>query len=100
MVETVQEKLDIIPGYKGEAFRAKLKAVLGRNPGYEMMSSIGKILSGENVAKFKFCPLVTADVERSFSKYKLTLSDKQMNLSEENISKMMVVNWFYNQNSN
>ena len=44
----------------------------------------------------KFCPVVTADVERSFSKYKLVVSERRLSMLEENVSKMMVVNWFYN----
>lgn len=107
ILDNVEKNLGNISGDTGEKLRTKFKAVLARNPGYKTIKSVSEVLKGsgepvppgmtpEDVAQLKFCPVVTADVERTFSKYKLVLSDRRMNLTEDNLSKMMVVNWFYN----
>ena len=107
IMEKLQGNLSSIPGDKGKNLQEKLQAVLDRNPGYKTLQSISKALQGdsgsippgmkpEEAAWLKFCPVVTADVERSFSKYKLLVTERRLSLLEENVSKMMVVNWFYN----
>lgn len=107
IMDDIKTKLETIPAKEGEILRVKYQAVLSRNPGHKTMKTISKILKGdeedlppgmtpEDVALLKYCPLVTAEVERSFSRYKLLVSERRMNLKEENIQKMMIVNWFCN----
>jgi len=64
------------------------------------MRLIEKIISGENInvpycpkdhASFKFAPVVSCDVERSFSAFKDLLTNKRTNLTEENIMYHLVI---------
>ncbi|KAF2905604.1 hypothetical protein ILUMI_00581 [Ignelater luminosus] len=61
----------------------KILKVFSRNEGFQTVSKIGKILSGENV-----------EVERSLSKYKNILSERRRNLLVENIEKFLIVSCF------
>ena len=48
-----------------------------------------------NAAAMKYCPIVSVDVERSFSVLKNAFSDRRHNLTEENLAKIMICNCFY-----
>jgi hypothetical protein len=59
-----------------------------------MLAKVGNILCGNNeylpkyftpnvVADLKFAPLISVDVERSFSLYKQILSDRRTNMSTD-----------------
>jgi hypothetical protein len=52
---------------------------------------ISETNSSEFKRKTKFAPLVSVEVERSFSKYKSLLSEKRINLTENNIEKFIVI---------
>ena len=41
--------------------------------------------------EFKYCPVTSVDVERSFSAYKLILTDKRQKFNPEHLEKLMVV---------
>jgi hypothetical protein len=70
---------------------AKLQSVLHRNEGYSTMCKISDILrgkqaifeednpdlNGNDVTFFKYAPVTSCDVERSFSRYKTMLSDNR-----------------------
>jgi hypothetical protein len=82
-----------------------LKAVLEKNTGFQTMLTISKILNGEEASKecfpddlsaedlahFKFAPITSVDVERSFSKYKYLLSDNRRSFNFENIKYALIV---------
>ncbi|GBP97454.1 hypothetical protein EVAR_101206_1 [Eumeta japonica] len=68
--------------------RGKLNAVLYKNPCLEEIKKVNAFINGtgqilpeevsaEMAPNFKFCPVTSVDVERSFSAYKLVLSDKR-----------------------
>ena len=72
-----------------------------------MLREISKIINGEpgelpefwsasDAASLKYCPVQSADVERSFSVYKTVLTDRRHNLTEANLQKMMICNCYYN----
>ncbi len=44
--------------------------------------------------QIKYSPLVSVDVERSFSIYKSILTDRRHNLTEENIQHFNVINYY------
>lgn len=92
------------PGELGEEIQTKLKQVLKRNPDFKTIKKINKLLnltSGthievfnipkENIIKYKYAPLTSCDVERSFSAYKMIFSEKRQNLTVENIEKILVI---------
>jgi hypothetical protein len=77
----------------------KTESVLVKNSGYETLCSISRILTGESFSTFnieeelpasdlvhlKYTPIVSADVERSFSKYKNVFSDNRRSLTFKNL---------------
>lgn len=106
LLEETKDKINSIPGSTGEMLQSKLTSVLAKNPGLEAFGKVGKVLEGKNVAlpegispgdaaALKFCPLVSVDVERSFSVYKSILSDRRHHLTKENLSKIMICHCFY-----
>ena len=77
-----------------------MEFVLGNNPGLKTLQHVGKILLGEeenlpagmtitDVSNLKYTPVVSADVERSFSMYKL-FRDNRHKFTTENLSKRFV----------
>ncbi|KAF6213370.1 hypothetical protein GE061_011089 [Apolygus lucorum] len=69
------------PGSIGTSVRNKLEYVLGRNPAWKTIIDISRSLKGEipetplsytanELSNFKYLPLVSVDVERSFSRMK------------------------------
>jgi hypothetical protein len=88
----------------GKMVSRKMKSVLDKNSGYETLCSISRILTGESfstlnieeltasdLVHFKYAPIVSADVERSFSKYKNVLSDNRRSLTFENLRMLTVI---------
>lgn len=76
----------------------KLDSVLIKNPGYQYLNNIRKLLNGENSdieidgdwAIFKYAPVTSCDVERSFSWLHNVLNDKRSNYSPDNLEKFLV----------
>jgi hypothetical protein len=100
-VEKVKDNLDKANGSIGEKVKEKFNAVLKKNPGFKTISIINKILKGEElsmdeiqiqekyeaqeIASFKFAPITSCDVERSFSVYKSILSDNRKSFLFSNL---------------
>eukprot|EP00095_Tigriopus_kingsejongensis_P010028 maker-scaffold231_size243715-snap-gene-0.9 protein:Tk10028 transcript:maker-scaffold231_size243715-snap-gene-0.9-mRNA-1 annotation:"PREDICTED: uncharacterized protein LOC100906479" len=89
-------RIETIPGTKGQLLQQKITNVLRRNPGMEVLQEASKVLKGngvilpegmspDDVSKMKFCPTTSVDVERSFSQYKNSLSDRRHSFTKENI---------------
>ena len=79
---------------------------MSRNKGSEVAGKVASILRGEDeippdgltpsdIAGMKYLPTVTADVERSFSAYKLLLSDRRHRMTEENIRRHLIVSCYF-----
>jgi len=81
----------------------KFQKVLQNNKGFDIPCTISNILNGDdNTIKkeenltpddlncFKYAPITSVDVERSFSKYKHFLTDRRLSMHFENISKTMI----------
>ena len=107
LMEDALDKLSRIPGNYGEELKTKLDNVLKKNPGFDHIKSISKVLSGTSttfpegmsptdVAMFKYCPTASVDVERSFSSYKNILTDKRHSLTKESLKKIMICHCYYN----
>lgn len=99
---TINESLQIIDEVRAvlswtnkEPILEKMENVFDRNPCYDIVRDIHEQISkgietGHNIL-YKFAPLTSVDVERSFSAYKWILSDKRNKLKPENIEKIMIV---------
>ena len=105
VIEDLDDNLPI-GGDVAKEVKQKLKAVLSKNEGYKTLSIISKILAGNEatfvsdieqklspveVANFKFTPVTTCDVERSFSVYNTFLADNRRSFNFENLKKVFVI---------
>lgn len=110
IVDEVKAKLGSIGGEKGNILAGKYREVLAKNSDLRIMQLIGQFISGttnnnvslppnirvSDIAHFKFCSIVSVDVERSFSIYKKILADDRTNFTEKSLSTILVCNMFYN----
>jgi len=82
-----KQRINSIPGSMGEILKKKLSAVLANNPDLDIIEKLGNALKGEGgelpngiaanvAADMKYCPLSSADVERSFSVYKSIFTER------------------------
>lgn len=106
IVDNVIEKLKEIKVPKGVIIYNKLKQIIEKNEGFQTLSKISKIMSGEETIidglpedlqvndfiHFKYAPISSVDVERSFSVYKNILTDNRRSFMFENLSKTLIVN--------
>jgi len=55
------------------------------------MEGLPEDLNGNDLAHFKYAPITSSDIERSFSCYKNVLSDNRRSFDIENIKKVLIV---------
>ena len=59
----------------------------------------GEVQVERNIAQhamyFKYTPLTSVEVERSFSKLKMILSDQRFSIKKENVKKQLVISCNY-----
>ena len=102
---TFEELIDYprrIPGAIGGKVSRKCDWVLSQNPDYKELSAIAKVLRGDvsalnetglspsEVAAFKFAPITSVDVERSFSFLKHVLNDRRQSFTFVNLKMVLV----------
>ncbi|KAL4121166.1 hypothetical protein QTP88_013730 [Uroleucon formosanum] len=112
LVQNVENKLS--EGGRGIEFaKVKLSKVLSKNPGLSQIKKISEIISGEirndnedlaelspeDISFFKYAPIVSADVERSFSKYKVMLRDNRRSFQFDNLKAHFVTSCWYSFNN-
>lgn len=97
-----------ISGEIGNIIKEKLGKVIEKNAGFTALKTISAALTGETIQNatmnytisetmaFKFAPITSVDVERSFSMYKSVLRSNRQNFLFENLSEMFVI--YCNQN--
>ncbi|KAH6922477.1 hypothetical protein HPB50_014584 [Hyalomma asiaticum] len=103
----VQERFATVPnGPVADRVTAKLKAVLDKNPGFYVLKQVSNVLSrtdskipGEirasKVPEYKYAPLTSVDVERSFSAYKQILTERRHDFKPENLEMVLVCHCFH-----
>uniref|UniRef100_A0A914H6D4 DUF659 domain-containing protein n=1 Tax=Globodera rostochiensis TaxID=31243 RepID=A0A914H6D4_GLORO len=88
-------------GDNGRAIKAKLELVLANNPGFAKIIAIAEVLKGgeamvemapDMMASMRYAPLVSCDVERTFSIYKSVLSDNRQRFTPENLEMYLICN--------
>eukprot|EP00102_Acyrthosiphon_pisum_P007513 XP_003242603.1 PREDICTED: uncharacterized protein LOC100570149 [Acyrthosiphon pisum] len=96
-----KNKLDEVAGDVGVKVNTKFNQVLEKNDGFAVILKILKILNGESLSMgglredltgndlkfYKYAPITSTDVERSFSRYKTILADNRRSFDVENIKK-------------
>ena len=95
LVEKLQETLVLEP------FKEKFAAVLKKNSGFSKMQKIAKVLSGSEedfegmdpnaTANMANAPIVTCEVERTFSALKDLNTPKRACLTEEHIKDVLII---------
>jgi hypothetical protein len=101
MIEDLLSDLSKVGGDSGKKASEKLKNVLKENPGYTQIKTISNIFTAEDcdeaieldpkeISLFRYAPATSCDVERSFWQYKSVLSDKRINLTENNLSDIFI----------
>lgn len=73
-------------------YQAKLKASLDKNPSIDEIFSFD---SHETATNYSFAPLVSVDVERSFSQLKNILTDRRQSFTQENFKMYSIVQLYY-----
>lgn len=87
-LELLEEAKQNLPQFAKE----KLNSCLSKNTGFNLF--ISKFEDSNDYSfkqRVQYAPLVTVDVERSFSQYKYILNDRRTNLSPENIERLNVL---------
>lgn len=91
------------PGQQGQRICEKCDAVVSRNPDLKVLQDVSKILQGDSVtehddrfnpselASFKYAPITSVDVERSFSHLKHILNDRRQNFTFEHLKQVLIV---------
>ena len=100
----IELQIENLPGALKVKIRAKWISILTRNPGLNEIQGIRDNLTGNTpqfdldrplftyeIASFKYAPVTSCDVERSFSLNKSTLSDHRRNRTFENLRMMLFV---------
>uniref|UniRef100_UPI00358E2E52 transcription factor 19 isoform X1 n=1 Tax=Myxine glutinosa TaxID=7769 RepID=UPI00358E2E52 len=111
LLDQAKEELEKIRGCRKEILLTKFKAVLQRNPDIGVLRTVALILDGDlhgsevgvpagvklaDIPLLRYCPIVSVDVERSFSVYRNVLTDRRHRLTKENITKIMISNTYFN----
>lgn len=100
--ETAHRKIQNAYGEIGKLVSAKFDRIIKNNPGFEIASKIRDIIVGKKEVEvertiaqhakyFKYAPVTSVEVERTFSKLKMILSDRRLSLSTENVNKMLII---------
>lgn len=93
------------PNEIGAAINKKMENVLNKNKGLKILQNISKIINGEksdentipedimtdDISHFKYAPVSSVEVERSFSTYKSILSDQRRSFLFENIRQHIII---------
>ena len=101
-LKEIKVKLIEIPGEFGTAILNSFNEKLNKNTGLKELIKIENILRGGNeeisisytqdeLRKFRFAPITSNDVERSFSLYKDLLRDKRRSFKEETLEYLLVI---------
>lgn len=104
-LETMKMIVDSLNSLDRKEFSNKMQMILLRNRGYNNIVEIGNILQRSinpsteyvqkltplEIASFKYCPISSADVERSFSRYGNVLTYNRHRFLFENLKQHMIV---------
>ncbi|KAL4088528.1 hypothetical protein QTP88_023622 [Uroleucon formosanum] len=98
-ITQTKKKIEEVSSEVGVAIKKKLRYVLEKNRGFETMMKISMILTGDSESMdglpeeltgddlkfYKYAPMTSTDVERSFSRYKNLLSNNRRSFEIENL---------------
>ena len=101
IVRSVRTKIGGIPGVRGKALQDKADQVFQKNEGFKKLEDVSDaVLAGARLlgtmspavaSAYTNAPLVSVDVERSFSDYKILFTDRRHSFLEANIEQHLLV---------
>ncbi|KAL4126263.1 hypothetical protein QTP88_010488 [Uroleucon formosanum] len=106
IIKDIEETLKTLNGEPYHPIYIKLKNVLEKNSGLSKLKHISNILDGDentnigellgeltcsDIVYFKYAPIVSVDVERSFSTYKTLLADNRRKFKFDNLAKHLII---------
>lgn len=106
VIENLLLELNSAPGEVAKKVVEKFNYILQKNVGYHTLQHIANILSGkresklsdiketlslEEIANFKYAPVTSVDVERSFSEYKSILRSNRESFVFSNLKMVTVI---------
>lgn len=107
IVKDAIKKLEETKGENGNQIKKKMNDCLEKNPGWKDVKLIADIHAGNEVngqfdvdltpmdiASFKYAPITSVDVERSFSRYKIILRPDRRHFTFENLKYHVISNNF------
>lgn len=106
LTENFRRTMNSLNGKIGKCISKKLNDTLSKNKGYQILKDVSIVLNGDFVEGLQIAPnilsalsnapITSVDVERSFSAYKLILSDRRQSFLAENIEKHLIVSVYRN----
>jgi hypothetical protein len=105
IVKQTESGLSRVQGEIANKVNAKSQRVLERNPGYSTLCKVSDILceneaelggneqelSANDLTPFKYSPVTSSDVEGSFSRYKVLLSDNRRSFQFDNFKMHVII---------
>lgn len=108
IVNDAEIKVSSIDCKIGRKIKTKMSNVLEKNRGFKTLKEISSCLSGQNstvneytvseIIAFKFAPITSVEVERSFSMYKNVFRANRQSFLFDNLSKIICI--YCNKNLN
>lgn len=105
--EKISDIFKTLQGQHSDSIKTKFDSVLNNNHSYKMICKISEIISGEeknmtnlglpedmtlnDFSCFKYAPITSADVERSFSIYTNLLTHNRRSFKLDKIKKFLIV---------
>ena len=100
--EAAHNKIQSAYGEIGKLVSAKFDRIIKNNPGFQNVSKIRDIIVGKKEVEvektavqhakyFKYAPVTSVEVKKTFSKWKMILPDRRLSLSTENVNKMLII---------
>lgn len=101
-IEKIQQCINALPDSVGKKVKEKWCFVQNKNSGFAAVKKINDFLNGNgtelpekvkpmSTKLYKFCPITSVDVERSFSAFKMIFDDRRHQFTLENLEKHLVV---------
>ncbi|KAF5287137.1 hypothetical protein FQR65_LT12323 [Abscondita terminalis] len=109
LIENFGKNIENLKDKKGYCISKKWQEVLRKNEGFQILKNVAMVLNGEFVEDLTMtpdiisalsnAPITSVDVERSFSAYKLILSDRRHSFLADNIEKHLIVSLYQSCNN-
>ena len=103
IIESVRKQLEDSLSGTYEGILIKMRKIFDKNKGLKSLQLINQVLNGKTnlkldcdlspseMAALKWCPITDCDIERSFSQYKLILTERRLRFDEENLKQYLII---------